>query len=252
MRPPPPTWVRLAGVLLEVGALDADARAVGQLEPAVDVDRLVVLARSGSPSACRDRSSSSGGRSTAATVQLQRLADAHGQLDRLLVEHRQRPGQAEAHRARCWCWARRRTRLGQPQNSLVAVASSACTSRPMTSSQPSAASVGASSAHLRRCLSSTRGGPEHRRSPSAGASTCTPTGRPSSPVPNGTRHRRVAGQVRRDRAHVAQVHRQRVGGLGAERERDGRRRRRRAARRTARRRASKSRMISVRTCCALP
>ena len=35
---------RLAGVLLEVGPLDADAGAVGQLEPAVDVERLVVLA----------------------------------------------------------------------------------------------------------------------------------------------------------------------------------------------------------------
>ena len=35
---------RLAGVLLEVGPLDADAGAVGQVEPAVDVERLVVLA----------------------------------------------------------------------------------------------------------------------------------------------------------------------------------------------------------------
>ena len=63
-------------------------------------------------------------------------------------------------------------------------------------------------------------------SPSAGASTCTPTGRPSSPVPNGTEIAGWPGQVGRDRADVVQVHRQRVGGLGAEREGGGRRRRR--------------------------
>ena len=63
-------------------------------------------------------------------------------------------------------------------------------------------------------------------SPSAGASSCTPTGMPSSPAPNGTRHGRVAGQVRRDGADVGQVHGQRVLGLGPEGEGRGRRRRR--------------------------
>ena len=63
-------------------------------------------------------------------------------------------------------------------------------------------------------------------SPSAGASTCTPTGRPPAPVPNGTLiagwPARFVGIVQTSR----QVHRQRVGGLRAELER-GRRRRRR-------------------------
>ena len=62
-------------------------------------------------------------------------------------------------------------------------------------------------------------------SPSAGARTWTPTGSPSSPVPKGTLIGRVAGQVGRDRAHVAQIHGERIGGLGAEREGGGRRRR---------------------------
>ena len=45
IRPPDATDVRrLAGVLLEVRPLDADAIAVGQVEPAVDVERHVVLA----------------------------------------------------------------------------------------------------------------------------------------------------------------------------------------------------------------
>ena len=45
MRPPAAADVGgLAGVLLEVGPLDADPVAVGQVEPAVDVERLVVLA----------------------------------------------------------------------------------------------------------------------------------------------------------------------------------------------------------------
>ena len=63
-------------------------------------------------------------------------------------------------------------------------------------------------------------------SPSVGASTCTPTGRPSAPVPNGTLIAGIAGQVGRDRVRVAEVHRQRVVGLVADREGDRRRRRR--------------------------
>ena len=73
--------------------------------------------------------------------------------------------------------------LRHPQNSLVAVASSQCTSSPITISQ----SVGS------RPLRPTARAPRPRAPPgtasplrSAGASTCTPTGRPSSPVPKGT------------------------------------------------------------------
>ena len=56
-------------------------------------------------------------------------------------------------------------------------------------------------------------------SPSAGARTCTPIGRPASPRPNGTLIARMAGEVRRDRTDVREVHRQRVGGLLPDRER---------------------------------
>ena len=88
---------RLAGVLLEVGPLDADARAVGQVEPAVDVERLVVLA-----DLVRLRHV---GIEVVLAVERARLdravegqPDAHRQLDGLPVEHRQRARQAERHR----------------------------------------------------------------------------------------------------------------------------------------------------------
>ena len=71
--------------------------------------------------------------------------------------------------------------LRHPQNSLVAVASSQCTSSPITVSQSLMVAYGASTAAW---SSTTR--PRSMASPSAGASTCTPTGRPSSPVPKGT------------------------------------------------------------------
>ena len=68
--------------------------------------------------------------------------------------------------------------------------------------------------------SSTRATRNITASPSAGASTCTPIGSPA--VAGAERHadRRVAGEVGGDRAHVGEVHRQRVGRLGAELERD--------------------------------
>ena len=47
-------------------------------------------------------------------------------------------------------------------------------------------------------------------SPSAGASTCTPIGRPASPVPNGTDIAGMAGEVRGHGVHVGQVHRERI------------------------------------------
>ena len=71
--------------------------------------------------------------------------------------------------------------LRQPQNSLVAVASSQCTSSPTTSSQS------ASRPRPLRSVGLDDGATRNRTaSPSAGASTCTPTGRPPAPVPNGT------------------------------------------------------------------
>ena len=108
----------LAGVLLDVGPLDADPRAVGQLEPAVDVDRLVVLAdlvvlrhvriEVVLPGEDRRRDRRSGAPAP------MRMA----QLDGLLVEHRQRAGQAEAHRADVGVGLVAEL-VGQPQNSFV-------------------------------------------------------------------------------------------------------------------------------------
>ena len=87
---------RLAGVLLDVGALDADRRAVGQVEVAVDVEGVLVLTdliRGGHVGvevvlACeRARLHRA----------VQRQADAHRQLDRVPVEHRQCAGQPQRH-----------------------------------------------------------------------------------------------------------------------------------------------------------
>ena len=80
--------------------------------------------------------------------------------------------------------------LGQPQNSLVAVLSSQWTSRPMTISQPgfmtgpSAAGTGAGRAGA--AASTTAATLNRVLSDRAGPSSCTPTGRPSSPAPKGT------------------------------------------------------------------
>ena len=69
-----------------------------------------------------------------------------------------------------------------PQKSFVMVASSQCTSSPTTSSQPSL-TIPAPFGALASTTCATR---NSRASCSAGASTCTPTGSPSAPVPKGT------------------------------------------------------------------
>ena len=78
----------LAGVFFEVCTLDADASAVGQGEEPVDVQRLVVLAdlvRLGHVGIevvlAVERARLNGA--------VQRQTDAHRQLDRLTIEHRQ-------------------------------------------------------------------------------------------------------------------------------------------------------------------
>ena len=225
---------RLAGVLFHVGALDADARAVGQLEPAVDVDRPVVLGdlvvlrhvrvevvlpvedrrldravqrlpeRIASSTACRLSTGSEPG-SPRHTGQMLRVGLV-AELVRAAAEH------------------------------LVCVASSTCTSSPITE-LPARLRISA--------LIGDRSGPSHALRARRRRGTWSPRRAPG-PAPGrrpaarrrrrrtGTRHRRVPGEVRRDRAHVVQVHRQRIGGLRAELERGGRRGRRRAAGRTAR------------------
>ena len=88
---------RLAGVLLEVGPLDADPGAVGQVEPAVDVERDVVLADLVRLRHVRVE--------VVLAVERARLdaavegqPDAHRQLDGAAVEHRQSPREPERHR----------------------------------------------------------------------------------------------------------------------------------------------------------
>ena len=87
----------LAGVLLQVGPGDADAGAARQLEPAVDVERLVVL---GDLEVLRHVRVEVvlPGEHARADLAVQRQADPDGQLHRRLVEHGQRAGQAERDR----------------------------------------------------------------------------------------------------------------------------------------------------------
>ena len=88
----------LAGVLFDVGSLDTDDRAVGEGELAIGVGRLVVLrglkvlGHVGIEVVLprHDRR---------ADLTTERPAEAHGELDRLFVHHRQRSGQADAGRA---------------------------------------------------------------------------------------------------------------------------------------------------------
>ena len=88
----------LAGVLLDVGPLDADARAVGEVEPAVDVDGpvelgdLVVLRHVRVEVVLP-------GEDRGLDAAVEGPAEPHGQLDHLVVEHRQRAREAQAHRA---------------------------------------------------------------------------------------------------------------------------------------------------------
>ena len=68
--------------------------------------------------------------------------------------------------------------LRQPQNSFVSVSSSLCTSSPITVSQSAHGDRSVLVARLHRAA--TR---NSTASPNAGASTWTPTGSPSAPVP---------------------------------------------------------------------
>ena len=78
-------------------------------------------------------------------------------------------------------------RLGEAENSFVAVASSTWTSSPTTSSYAVEARLGWWSVTVIWLASSrTLATRNMTGSPSVGASTWTPTGRPSAPVPNGT------------------------------------------------------------------
>ncbi len=180
---------RLARVLLQVRAFDADADAAGQVEPAVDADRLVVLADLIRLGHVRVEVVLAGER-RALHPAVERQSEPHRQLHRLTVEHRERTGQPERHRidvrVRLVAEAVRRPReeLGargqfdvdfESDHHLVAV------ERPGPGGR-----VAAGLGHRGALRSSSAAVRNMRDSWSAGANTCTPTGRPSSPVPNGT------------------------------------------------------------------
>ena len=116
--------------------------------------------------------------------------------------------------------------LGHPQNSLVAVLSSQWTSSPMTISHPGfmtgpSAADRPAAARGGAAASTTAATLNRVLSDRAGPSSCTPTGRPSSPGAEGDADGRVPGQVGGDGAHVGEVHGQRVAGLGPEGEGGG-------------------------------
>ena len=90
--------LRLARVLFEVRARDADAYAV-DVEPAVDRDRLVVLRRLIVLRHVGIEVVLAREHRTLGHAQMQRLGDAQRVLDGRAVEHRQRAGQTQAHRA---------------------------------------------------------------------------------------------------------------------------------------------------------
>ena len=178
---------RLAGVLLQVGALDADPESIGKVEPAVDTDRLVVLTDLVRLGHVRVEVVLAGkGRTLHRAVDGQ--AEPHGQFDGLAVEHGKCAGQAEGDGvdvgvrfvAETIGGGREELRAGgefdvhlEPDDHLVAP------QRPASCCRVGVAHFGdlrSSSAAVRNIVASCR----------AGARICTPTGRPCSPVPNGT------------------------------------------------------------------
>ncbi len=174
---PAPDVGGLASVLLHVGPGDADTRAVGQVEPAADVERLVVLTdlvvlghvRIEIVLPVEDRR---------LHCAMQSQPHPHGQLDGVAVEHRQRSGQAEAHRAHVGVRVVAEG-VAAPTEQLggrgqLAVDLEADHHLP----------VGADhSRHGARLRSRAAAARNMVASPRAGASSCTPTGSPSSPQP---------------------------------------------------------------------
>ena len=170
---------RLAGVLLEVRPLDADAGAVGQVEPAVHVERNVVLA-----DLVRLRHV---GIEVVLAVEHARLdaavegqPDAHRQLDGAAVEHGQRPRQAERHRVDVG--------VGLVPEAVGAGGEELRLRRQLDVDLQAERRARRSRSRCRHGAASSRDFATRNivASPSAGASTWTPTGRPPAPVPNGT------------------------------------------------------------------
>ena len=181
MRPPPPTWVVLPVSSSMWARFDADAEPVGQLEAASDIERHVVLADLVVLRHVRVE--------VVLAVEIerrdlavQRIADPHGELDGLFVEDGSEPG-SPRQTGQTLVLGASPNALRHPQKSFVAVASSQCTSSPTTVSSVTALT----SPRLRGVrLLQARATRNSIASPRAGAMTCTPTGSPSSPAPNGT------------------------------------------------------------------
>src|SRR3954447_8790423 len=176
----------LASVLFHVGAFDPDLRSIGQSEEAIDVQGLVVLTdliRLGHVGIevvlAVERARLDGA--------VQRQADAHRQLDRLAVQHGQRAGQAQRHRIDVGVGLVAESvraggeQLGHRRQLDVDFETHyqfPVTGKPVERAHCAALTVAAlSSAAAARNICGSHNVP---------ASTCTPTGRPSAPVPKGT------------------------------------------------------------------
>ena len=176
---PGPTHMgALAGVLLEMGALHPDHRAIGQGERTVDIQRLVIL---------RDliRLRHVGievvlpGEHTRTDLAPERQPDPHRQLDRATVQHRQRPRQTKRHRIDVRVRLitepvrRRREQLGGGRQLDMHLEADHHLETLMRPGHDALRSNSAATWNI-------------TGSPRAGANTCTPTGRSSAPEPNGT------------------------------------------------------------------
>src|ERR1019366_135050 len=182
---------RLARVLLHVGPLDAHPRPVGKVEVPVRVDRLVVLAdlivlglvgvEVVLPVEGRGPDLAVEGR-----------ADGHGHLHRLLVEHRQRAGQAQAHRAHVRVGlvpehvGTAAEQLGVRLELAVHLEADDHLPPRLHVATPSAgAGAGAGGASSGAAASTAAATFSTVPSDRAGPRSWTPTGSPSSPAPNG-------------------------------------------------------------------
>ena len=219
MRPLAPTWVSLPVSSSMWARVTPTRNPSGSSSHPPDVERQVVLADLVVLGLVRVEVVLPG-EHRRPDLAVQGRADPHGQLDGLLVEHRQRPRADPRQVGQMLTFGSSPNALRHPQKSFVVGGQLAVHLEPDDHLPALAHDRQLRSARRPRPPCATR---NSRASCSAGASTCTPTGSPSSPVPKGTETRRVAREVGRDGADVVHVHRHRVVHLGPEVE-GGRRR----------------------------
>ncbi len=218
---------RLAGVFFHMGTLDAYPAVVGQLQPAVDIDGRVVLAdlivlghvRVEVILAVEQRRPD---------LAVERQPDAHGELHGAHVEHGERAGQAEAHRADVGVGLVAEG-VAAPAEQLGLGVELAVDLEP-DDRLPGCLGRSVGSAHAARTRGGARGrgpGLEHRRDlehdglAQGGGEDLHPDGQPARIGAVGDADGGVAGQVRGDRAHVGEVHGPGVVGLGTDGEGGG-------------------------------